>query len=59
MGAPIPEIAGYIDVFKPEVIDDRVTVLRQLIQDNQSMKMATIVRRGVTAGHLDGVERAV
>ncbi|KAF8131995.1 chaperonin Cpn60/TCP-1 family [Boletus edulis] len=67
IGAPTPEEAGYVDVFETtEIGGDRVTVLRQLRQDEpgfdvrtEKARTATIVLRGATANHLDDLERAI
>ncbi|KAG6382112.1 chaperonin Cpn60/TCP-1 family [Boletus reticuloceps] len=67
IGAPTPEEAGYVDVFETtEIGGDRVTVLRQLRQDEpgfdtrtEKPRTATIVLRGATANHLDDLERAI
>ena len=67
VGAPMPEEAGYVDVFETiEIGGDRVTVLRQLVEGEpgydvslEKTKTATIVLRGATANHLDDLERAV
>ena len=67
VGAPMPEEAGYVDIFETiEIGGDRVTVLRQLAKGEpgydsslEKTKTATIILRGATANHLDDLERAV
>ena len=69
MGAPLPEEAGFVDVFETvEIGGDRVTVIRQLAPGDEGYdpssqvektRTATIVLRGATANHLDDLERAV
>ncbi|KAJ8697234.1 T-complex protein 1 subunit theta [Pleurotus ostreatus] len=69
LGAPTPEEAGFVDVFETiEIGGDRVTVLRQLAEDDEGFdasssgertRTATIVLRGATSNHLDDLERAI
>jgi chaperonin GroEL (HSP60 family) len=63
IGSPTPEEAGFVDLFETiEIGADRVTVLRQLVDDeehHEKTKTATIVLRGATAQRLDDLERAI
>lgn len=70
MGAPTPEEAGFVDVFETtEIGGDRVTVVRQLVEDDEDYdaseaagvktRTATVVLRGATINRLDDLERAI